>query len=48
MITLIVLAGLAAIPGEPYESAHVDGASERADPLAHHAPHGPADRSSPP
>jgi len=28
MVTLIVLAGLAAIPGEPYESAHVDGANE--------------------
>ncbi len=28
MITLIVLAGLASIPGEPYESAHVDGANE--------------------
>jgi multiple sugar transport system permease protein len=27
MITLIVLAGLAAIPAEPYESARVDGAS---------------------
>ena len=28
MITLIVLAGLASIPSEPYESAHVDGASD--------------------
>ncbi|HSV56485.1 MAG TPA: sugar ABC transporter permease, partial [Magnetospirillaceae bacterium] len=27
MITLIVLAGLAALPPEPYESARVDGAS---------------------
>jgi multiple sugar transport system permease protein len=28
MIALIVMAGLAAIPTEPYESAHVDGANE--------------------
>ncbi len=28
MISLIVLAGLAGIPTEPYESAHVDGANE--------------------
>ena len=43
MITLIVLAGLAGLSHEPFESARVDGASDVADPVAHHAAHGPAD-----
>ena len=43
LIMLIALAGLASLPREPYEAAHLDGASTRPGLLAHHAAAAPPD-----
>jgi multiple sugar transport system permease protein len=42
LIMLIALAGLASLPREPYEAAHIDGASTLRSLLAHHAAAAPA------